>query len=147
MPKLTIVECARYAVIIAGMRLEAKGLTRRGRSCTAIARELTGLRTRDRTKLAAALQATIDANLPTQTIYREDGSVAGFVRTCDCAQADCRKATREGRPLHATPAGFAVTLPDYHFATRELACAALQAARRSRRRRVDLFGSALFLGR
>ena len=69
--------------------------------------------------------------MPNVSHYRPDGSLAGWVSKGGCANPKCRKAIRAGRPFHAIPAGFAVTLPDYHFSTEEDAHAALLAAPRS----------------
>lgn len=66
-----------------------------------------------------------------QRCNHPDGTVAGWISASGCANPACRKAIREGRPYHATPAGFAVTLPDYHFETHAEARAALLAALRT----------------
>lgn len=48
--------------LASAVSLEAKGLKRRGRSATSIAKETTGLRTRDREKLIARLKEMADEN-------------------------------------------------------------------------------------
>lgn len=60
---LSPTECASRLAIIHSMRLEQKGMRRRGRSATSVARQLTGLKTRDRSKLEAALREEIEASL------------------------------------------------------------------------------------
>jgi hypothetical protein len=64
-------------------------------------------------------------------IVRNDtGTVIGWVSEGGCENAHCLAAIYEGRPFHATPRGFAVTLPDYHFTTKAEAVAALKRAAR-----------------
>jgi hypothetical protein len=51
------VEVYRLTAILHGLRAEAHGMRlTRGVSCTKVAKELTGLRTNDRAKLAAAVE-------------------------------------------------------------------------------------------
>lgn len=56
-----------------------------------------------------------------------DGTVIGWVKKGGCENEACLRAMQTGRMWHAVPAGFAVTLPDYHFSTRDEAIAALVA--------------------
>jgi hypothetical protein len=56
----------------------------------------------------------------TITLRRDDNpnEIIGWVRPeVECENRHCKRAVREGRPWHAIPAGFATTLPDYHFRT------------------------------
>lgn len=68
-------EAFRLRQILIGMKLEATSpgmkLTR-GPSCTAIAKALTGLKTRDREKLAVAVQAKLDEVLAQCLIVDEE---------------------------------------------------------------------------
>lgn len=50
-------------------------------------------------------------------VYRETVTVG--------AHPDCRRAIEAGRIFHAIPAGFAKTLPEYHFASWDEAIDAL----------------------
>ena len=70
---------------------------------------------------------------PTSAIYREATAthgreVIGHVGVGGCENPACLAAMRDERPFHATPMGFAVTLDDYHFATREEAVRAIERA-------------------
>jgi hypothetical protein len=58
---------------------------------------------------------------------RGEEGLKGFIRRGGCQHPKCKRAMREGREFHAIPAAFAVTLPDYHFATIDDAEAALSA--------------------
>lgn len=52
------------------------------------------------------------------TIRNAKAQIVGWINTAgDCENPTCRAAIAAGRPVHAIPAGFAATLPDYHFAT------------------------------
>lgn len=64
----------------------------------------------------------------TKTISTKRG-LFGWIHDGGCENAACKKAIREGRKFHAVPAGFAITLPDYHFATSEDAERALLACK------------------
>lgn len=64
-----------------------------------------------------------------QTIVSRGDEIVGYVSGSGCENRKCRLATKAGRPFHATPRGFGVTLADYHFATEAEAVAALVAAR------------------
>ena len=58
------IEALRLRTILVGLKTEATGMRlTRHVSCTQLAKQLTGLRTRDRAKLAAAVQARLDALL------------------------------------------------------------------------------------
>lgn len=59
------------------------------------------------------------------TTVTRDGKLFGWVRIGGCANQHCKRAIKQGRKFHAVPAGFAVTLSDYHFATEDDACSAL----------------------
>jgi hypothetical protein len=52
-------------------------------------------------------------------IVRRGDEVIGHVTLGDgnCENERCLIAINNGRPWHAIPMGFAVTLPDYHFAS------------------------------
>lgn len=54
-------------------------------------------------------------------VYYEE-AVIGYV-SCDCC--DCERSPT--KPYHATPAGFAITMPTYHFRDLGAAVYALQA--------------------
>jgi hypothetical protein len=56
---------------------------------------------------------------------QNDRGLFGWIRNGGCENPACKKAMRAGRHFHAVPAAFAVTLPDYHFATATEAEAAL----------------------
>lgn len=56
---------------------------------------------------------------------RKGKNLFGWISAEGCQNPACKRAIREGRTLHAIPAGFAVTLPDYHFATEREARKAL----------------------
>jgi hypothetical protein len=60
-------------------------------------------------------------------IIRKKGQVIGWVSQGGCQNPACKRAIKAGRPFHAIPAGFATSLPDYHFETAKLARAALRA--------------------
>lgn len=68
------VNVLRLATIISGLRFEARcpgmQLTR-GRSCTAIAKDITGLRTRDRAKLIDAMQKLLE-QAKAEVTYQEE---------------------------------------------------------------------------
>ena len=78
--------------------------------------------------------------MSTTTVHRAEGAVAGWVHASGCANARCLRAIDQGRPWHAVPAGFAVTLPDYHYASladAELALLALDEPARRPARDLD----------
>lgn len=59
-----------------------------------------------------------------------DGAVVGWVRADGCENDRCLFAIAAGRPFHAIPRGFGVTLGEYHYATRDEAIAAVVEASR-----------------
>jgi hypothetical protein len=61
-------------------------------------------------------------------ITNDDGVVLGWVRHAGCTNPACLDAWADGRSFHATPRGFAMTLPTYHYATKADAVAAIVAA-------------------
>lgn len=70
-----------------------------------------------------------------RTLTRDGYPVAWISSSGSCSHPACRKARREGRPVHITPAphdpraeNFTLALPEYHFATEDEAIAALDAA-------------------
>jgi hypothetical protein len=65
----------------------------------------------------------------TRNITREGNpnEIIGWVSEGGCANKACKAATRQGRPWHGNPSGFAVTMPTYHFATETEATAAIVA--------------------
>lgn len=56
------IRTAQLLVLVGALKLEQKGLKRRGRSAVAIARETTGLMTRDKTLLIEAVELMAEAN-------------------------------------------------------------------------------------
>lgn len=62
------------------------------------------------------------------TVYNANEDVIGWVRNFGCDNSDCTTAFVNGRKWHAIPAGFAVTLNDYHFGSLEDAIYALHTA-------------------
>jgi hypothetical protein len=63
-------------------------------------------------------------------VHDATDTVIGWVSEGGCENAHCLAAIAEGRRFHATPRGFTVTLPDYHFTTEAEAVAALERAAR-----------------
>lgn len=50
-----------------------------------------------------------------ETIRNDEGHIIGWIHDEGCENEKCVKAIKEGRPVHAIPAGFCVTMSDYHF--------------------------------
>jgi hypothetical protein len=69
-----------------------------------------------------------DGAAMTFVIWREDEVIGYVSRDDSCEAPACIAARAAGRPWHVTPAGFATTLPTYHYATREGAGVALYRA-------------------
>jgi hypothetical protein len=63
----------------------------------------------------------------TTLVKDNDGKIIGHIHGGGCFDKHCRKAIREGRVFHATPAGFGVTLHENHFGTVDEAIAALRS--------------------
>jgi hypothetical protein len=63
------------------------------------------------------------------TPVRDGQRIIGWVHSGGCQNPTCKKHIRAGLPFHATPGGFAVTLPCYHFATHEEATRAILAVK------------------
>jgi hypothetical protein len=63
-------------------------------------------------------------------LVHDDRALIGCVRDGGCENERCLEAIAAGRVYHAIPTGFAVTLPDYHFASIDDAVSALDAAPR-----------------
>lgn len=62
-----------------------------------------------------------------QNAIRNDaGRIIGWIQD-GCTHPICKQAIRAGRKLHAVPAGYCASLPDYHYATEVDAIAALRA--------------------
>lgn len=49
------------------------------------------------------------------TMHDFSGRVIGWIHDEGCENTKCKQAEAAGRPVHVTPAGFAVTMSDYHF--------------------------------
>lgn len=50
-------------------------------------------------------------------VYLDDDPIGYVDNDQGCENPACHEALRNGRPVHAIPRGFAVTLPTYHFET------------------------------
>jgi len=60
-----------------------------------------------------------------RTVWNNE-RIVGWVSKDGCENDACLAAT--GRPYHATPRGFAVTLPTYHYRTAREAAQAIRTA-------------------
>ena len=61
-----------------------------------------------------------------RVVYSNGNTIIGYINAGGCENDACLDAIAQGRPIHAIPAGFAVTLDDYHFATEADAVAVLE---------------------
>jgi hypothetical protein len=67
--------CMKYRTILIGLKAEAEGMRlTRGTSCTKMAKQLTGLRTNDRAKLAERVQILLDQQIA-KCVVINDGEV------------------------------------------------------------------------